>query len=75
MAKDGELVDALYYSTSCGLQLDQDLSLEPVFAAFLSVKHEGDYEKDGLGTAGMSIFLWNGWRSWRRKTDTGRSGP
>ena len=33
-------------STSCGLQLDQDLSLEPVFAAFLSVKHEGDYEKD-----------------------------
>lgn len=46
MAKDGELVDALYYSTSCGLQLDQDLSLEPVFAAFLSVKHEGDYEKD-----------------------------
>ena len=46
MAKDGELVDALYYSTSCGLRLDQDLSLEPVFAAFLSVKHEGDYEKD-----------------------------
>lgn len=46
MLRDGELVDALYYSTSCGLRLDQDLSLEPVFASFLSVKHEGDYEKD-----------------------------
>ena len=46
MTREGELVDALYYSTSCGLRLDQDLSLEPVFTSFLSVKHEGDYEKD-----------------------------
>lgn len=34
MAKDGELVDALYYSTSCGLRLDQDLSLEPFLLPF-----------------------------------------
>ena len=46
MAKDGKLVDALYYSTSCGLQLDQDLSLEPVFAAFLSVSMGETMKKD-----------------------------
>ena len=46
MTENGELVDALYYSTSCGIRMDQDLSLEPVFASFLSVKHESDYEKD-----------------------------
>ena len=35
MMQDGLLVDARYYSTSCGLDLHMDLSEDSVFAAFL----------------------------------------
>ena len=56
MTENGELVDALYYSTSCGIRMDQDLSLEPVFASFLSVKHESIMKKMNPGIAGTCIF-------------------
>ncbi|MDY3920344.1 MAG: SpoIID/LytB domain-containing protein [Candidatus Limivivens sp.] len=46
MLKNGELVDARYYSTSCGIDLTRDLSEEAVFCAFLSDRDREDYEKD-----------------------------
>lgn len=36
LEKDGELMDALYYSTSCGLDLRMDLSDEAVMEAFIT---------------------------------------
>lgn len=46
LTRGGELLDALYYSTSCGVDLTLDLSKETVFCSFLSLKKEKDYEKD-----------------------------
>jgi len=46
LKKDGNLIDALYYSTSCGLDLSQKLSEEAVFSAFLSGGGEKSYEKE-----------------------------
>lgn len=46
LTREGELLDALYYSTSCGIDLKRDFSREAVFCAFLSMKNERDYEKD-----------------------------
>ena len=45
MTQDGELVDALYYSTSCGIDLSRNLSEEAVFCAFMSGNDEA-YEKE-----------------------------
>lgn len=44
LTKEGELLDALYYSTSCGMNLSIDLSDESVFAAFLSEDNRKAYE-------------------------------
>lgn len=46
MLQDGEVVDARYYSTSCGVKLGQDLSQEPAFEAFLSQNSDTAYEKE-----------------------------
>jgi len=45
LTQDGELVDALYYSTSCGIDLSRNLSEEAVFCAFMSGNDEA-YEKE-----------------------------
>lgn len=44
LKRDGELLDARYYSTSCGMDLDVDMSDEAVFAAFLAEDHLKAYE-------------------------------
>ncbi len=44
MRRDGEILDARYYSTSCGMSLNMDLSEETVFAAFLAVDNRTAYE-------------------------------
>lgn len=44
MRSDGEIVDALYYSTSCGVNLSQDLSQETVFASFMTTDNHTAYE-------------------------------
>lgn len=46
LKKDGNLIDALYYSTSCGLDLSQKLSEEAVFCAFMSGGGEKSCEKE-----------------------------
>lgn len=46
LTRDGDLIDALYYSTSCGLDLSQDLSEEAVFCAFMAGNSEKSYEKE-----------------------------
>lgn len=46
MEKDGELTEALYYSTSCGMNVMADLSEEAVFAAFLSENNLRAYEAE-----------------------------
>lgn len=46
MKKDGELAEALYYSTSCGMDMTADLSEEAVFAAFLSENNLKAYEAE-----------------------------
>lgn len=46
LTEQGECIDALYYSTSCGLDLHLDLSQEAVFAAFLSEDHLQAYEAE-----------------------------
>lgn len=46
LLKDGELQDALYYSTSCGLNTSLNLSDETVFAAFLSDDNRKAYEAE-----------------------------
>jgi stage II sporulation protein D len=46
LMKEGELLDALYYSTSCGLQLSEDLADEAVFCTLLSQTSESAYEKE-----------------------------
>lgn len=46
LTRNGELLDALYYSTSCGIDLSLDLSKEAVFCSFLAITNEKDYEKD-----------------------------
>ncbi len=45
MMQGDELVDALYYSTSCGIDLTQDLSEEAVFCAFMTGGQKA-YEKE-----------------------------
>lgn len=44
MKSDGELLDALYYSTSCGVDLTQDLSKETAFASFMTNDNKAAYE-------------------------------
>lgn len=44
LADEDGLIDALYYSTSCGLDLHMDLSAETVFAAFLQTDQVKAYE-------------------------------
>lgn len=44
LEKDGELLDARYYSTSCGMNFDVDMSDEAVFAAFLAEDNLKAYE-------------------------------
>ncbi len=46
LTRDGALIDALYYSTSCGIDLSEDRSAEAVFGAFISAVGSADYEKD-----------------------------
>ena len=46
MKQDGVLLDALYYSTSCGIDLTRNLSEEAVFCSFISGTEESDYEKE-----------------------------
>lgn len=46
MEKDGTLTEALYYSTSCGMNMTADLSEEAVFAAFLSENNLKAYEAE-----------------------------
>lgn len=46
MTRDRALIDALYYSTSCGIDLSEDRSAEAVFGAFISAVGSADYEKD-----------------------------
>ncbi len=45
-SKDGSLIDAWYYSTSCGLDLSQDFSQEAVFCASMASGNSQAYEKD-----------------------------
>ena len=46
MMQGGEIIDARYYSTSCGVKLTQDLSQEPAFEAFLNQNSETAYESE-----------------------------
>jgi len=46
MTKDDMLVNALYFSTSCGINISQDMSEEAVFCAFISNSDEKTYEKE-----------------------------
>ncbi|EET59381.1 SpoIID/LytB domain protein [Marvinbryantia formatexigens DSM 14469] len=52
LAEADGLIDALYYSTSCGLDLHMDLSGETVFAAFLQTDGTRAYE------AGEPWYRW-----------------
>lgn len=45
MLQDGVIENALYYSTSCGIQMEEDLSEEAVFCSFLSGSRQ-DYEEE-----------------------------
>ena len=57
LTKDNQLVEALYYSTSCGIDLSRNLSEEAVFCAFLEVENETDYERT------EPWYRWNVWFS------------
>lgn len=46
LTKAGELLETLYYSTSCGIDLSRNLSDEAVFCAFLETDNETDYERE-----------------------------
>lgn len=46
MRQGGALTDAYYYSTSCGIDLSQDLSEEAVFCAFMTGGTDQAYEKE-----------------------------
>lgn len=46
MRREDEILDAQYYSTSCGVRRDQDLSQEPAFEAFLSQASDTAYESE-----------------------------
>lgn len=46
LMRDGDLIDALYYSTSCGIQLSDNPSDEAVFCSLLSTRDEKAYEKE-----------------------------
>lgn len=46
LKKDGVLLDAWYYSTSCGMNFSIDLSEETVFAAFLTENQMKAYEAE-----------------------------
>lgn len=68
LGKEGNLIDALYYSTSCGLDLSQKLSEEAVFCAFLSGGGEKSYEKD------EPWYRWNVYFSLEELTQMVKSG-
>ncbi|MDO4521594.1 MAG: SpoIID/LytB domain-containing protein [Eubacteriales bacterium] len=46
LEQDGELADALYYSTSCGLNTAQDFSEETVFASAIISEEQSAYEAE-----------------------------
>ncbi|MDO4453954.1 MAG: SpoIID/LytB domain-containing protein [Eubacteriales bacterium] len=46
MMKDNTILDAQYYSTSCGVNRSQDLSEEPVFETFLNQTSHTAYESE-----------------------------
>ena len=46
MMKDNKILDAQYYSTSCGVNNSQDLSQEPVFETFLNQASDTAYESE-----------------------------
>lgn len=46
MTQEDALIDAWYYSTSCGLDLSQDFSQEAVFCASMASANSQAYEKD-----------------------------
>lgn len=54
MRQENEILDAQYYSTSCGVKRDQDLSQEPAFEAFLTQASDTAYE---------STEPWYRWRA------------
>lgn len=45
MMENGEIEDALYYSTSCGIRIEDDMSEEAVFCSFIS-GDEPAYEEE-----------------------------
>ena len=46
LMREEELVEALYYSTSCGIDLSRDLSNEAVFCSFITQSDDKAYEKE-----------------------------
>lgn len=46
MKDEEQLVNALYYSTSCGITLADDMSEEAVFTAFIGASDEKAYERE-----------------------------
>ncbi|MCI5899200.1 MAG: SpoIID/LytB domain-containing protein [Lachnospiraceae bacterium] len=46
MRENGEIEQALYYSTSCGIRIEDELSEEAVFCSFLEGVREDDCEKE-----------------------------
>lgn len=68
LMKDGKLMDALYYSTSCGIDFSQDLSDEAVFCAFMAGNHEKAYEKE------EPWYRWNTYFSLEELTELVKAG-
>lgn len=68
LMRDGNLIDALYYSTSCGLDLSQDLSDEAVFCSFISGANEKSYEKE------EPWYRWNVYFSMENLTEMVKTG-
>lgn len=54
--KTGRLKILLYYSTSCGLRMEEEASNEAVFCAAMSGSRASDAEREGPGIAGIHFF-------------------
>ncbi len=46
MKENGQIENALYYSTSCGLRMEDDASDEAVFCSAMENNRESDFEKE-----------------------------
>lgn len=68
LMRDGNLIDALYYSTSCGLDLSRNLSDEAVFCGFISGSNDKSYEKE------EPWYRWNVYFSMENLTELVKSG-